>query len=70
MRNINNKKAVEIVDELWGHTEKIEKTLNTFLEKDDPILDRFSKLIVVIHNLSNAIKAEIENGIIIDPEDM
>jgi len=69
-RNINNKKAVEIVDELWGHTEKIEKTLNTFLEKDDPILDRFSKLIVVIHNLSNAIKAEIENGIIIDPEDM
>jgi hypothetical protein len=69
-RNINNMKALEFVDELWAHAEKVEKTLSTQLEEDDPILERIGKIIGVIMHLSTAIQDEIENGVIIDPEDM
>ena len=63
-----HKKALEIVDELWSHTEKIEKNLKSFLKNDDPILDRFEIIIVMIMNLSIDIKAELEDGVMIDSE--
>lgn len=68
-RNINNIKALEIVNELLDHTTEVEKTLSTFLEEDDPILHRIGIIFDVTMNLSGAIGEEIENGIIIDPED-
>ena len=65
-----HKKALKVVDDLWGHTEKIEKKLKSFLKKDDPILARIGSIIVIIMNLSNAIQDEVENGVLIDPEDI
>tara|TARA_B100001146_G_C16050282_1_gene377533 strand:- start:125 stop:694 length:570 start_codon:yes stop_codon:yes gene_type:complete len=64
-----HKKALEIVDDLWSFAEKIEKKSETILDEDDPILERLGKIIVVINNLSDAIQNEIENDVIIDPED-
>ncbi len=65
-----HKTALGLVNDLWSFAEKIEKKSESILDKDDTILHRLGKIIAVIMNLSNAIQEEIENGVIIDPEDL
>lgn len=62
-------KALSIISNFWGEAEKIEKELKTFLEDEHPILTRFSYVIVLLMNLTSAIKSKLEEGIPIDPDD-
>ena len=50
--------------------EEIEKKLISELSEDDPITNRFRFIILFINNLYGAIKANIEKGIVIDPDDI
>ena len=63
-----HKKALEIINKFWSKAEEIEKELKEFLKDDDPILERFGIVIVVIMNLCLAIESELEEGTPIDPD--
>lgn len=65
-----HRKALEMVDNLWEYAEKVEKKMESLLDNDDPVLERFGKIIGIIMHLSTAIQDEIEKDIIIDPEDI
>jgi len=67
-RNDKHRKALKMIDKYWEQGELLEKRLVGILNEDDPILTRMSKIIVVIENLSIAIKNELDNGILIDPD--
>ena len=63
-----HKAALKLIDNFWGKAEKIEKQLSGFLEKNDPVLERFGLIIIHLMNLSLAIEDEIEKGILLEPE--
>jgi hypothetical protein len=65
----NHKRASETIGKFWSEAEKIEKTLQEFLDPEDPILERFGMIIVIISNLHMAIEQELEKGIPISPDD-
>lgn len=59
----------KIINPFWIEAEKIEKTLIKELGDDDPVVNRFGLIIVIIMNLSMAIENYLNNGEPIDPED-
>ncbi len=64
-----HKKALEIINKFWSKAEEIEKELKKFLKDDDPILERFGIVIVIIMNLCTAIESELKEGTPINPDD-
>jgi archaellum component FlaC len=60
----------KIINPFWIEAEKIEKTLIKELGDDDPVVNRFGLIIVIIMNLSGAIENYLNNGEPIDPEDL
>lgn len=65
-----HKKALEIIhNKFWSKAEEIEGELKEFLKDDDPILERFGIVIVIIMNLCSAIENELKEGTPIDPDD-
>ena len=65
----DHKRTSEIIGRFWSEAEKIEKTLQEFLDPDDPILERFGYVIVLISNLHMAIEQEMEKGTPISSDD-
>jgi hypothetical protein len=66
----DHKRASEIIGRFYSEAEKTEKTLQEFLDSDDPILDRFSQICAIISNLDMAIEQEIEKGTPISPDNL
>ncbi|MBU5612646.1 hypothetical protein [Geomonas azotofigens] len=46
----------------------VEKEISGYLLQDDPILERYGKVVVVLGNLISAIEEEIATGAVIDPD--
>jgi len=65
-----HKKALKMINSYWEEGEKLDKSLERLLDKDDPIISRFGMVNVVLMNLSSAIKNELDTGVLIDPEDL
>jgi len=63
-------KADVIISDFWGKAEAVEKQLKKLLDDDNPILDRFSLVIVVVMNLALAIESKLSDDTPIDPGDM
>jgi hypothetical protein len=68
-RNEKHRKVLEMINDYWDKGEALEKKLKKVLDKDDPILERMGIVNVITSTLSLAIQSELEDGIIIDPED-
>lgn len=64
------KEAKEIISGLCKQAYSVEEQLKDLLHEDNPILDRFGEVVVVLDNLVGAIEAKLTNGVPIDPEDM
>lgn len=64
----NHKKALSMIDKLYGKAGNLEKEFAEFLDEDDPVL--FGLGIVVTHlmNLSIALEQEQKDGTPIDPD--
>ena len=62
-------KAHSIISDFWIKAEEIENKLKNLLDDDNPILDRFGLVIVIIMNLVSAIESKLSNDITIDPDD-
>ncbi len=65
-----HRQALDSLNELWGRMEDLEKEFAELLPEDDPILERYGKVVVVLMNLVHEIEAEISTGVSIDPEGM
>lgn len=65
----NEKEALKIISGLLNQTEKTENRLKKILDRENPILSRFSIITLIIDNLASAIKAKLSEGILIDPDD-
>jgi len=65
-----HEKALKMINSYWEEGEKLDKSLERLLDKDDPIISRFGMVNVVLMNLSSAIKNELDTGVLIDPEDL
>jgi hypothetical protein len=63
-----HKKALSIINKLWGDAEKVEKKLQEFLDDEDPILCGLGYAIVHLMNTSSAIEEEQKDGTPIDPD--
>lgn len=61
--------ALSIISDFWTKAEEIENKLKDLLDDDNPILDRFSIVIVIIMNLVSAIESKLSNDVPIDPDD-
>ena len=61
-------KALSIISDFWSKAEKIENKLKDLLDDDNPILDRFGVVIVIIMNLVSAIESKLNNDVPIDPD--
>ncbi len=59
----------KIINPFCAEAEKVEKTLKKELGDDDPVVNRFGLIIVIIMNLSMAIENYLKNGESIDAED-
>lgn len=64
-----HQKAFELFDEFYDSARKFEYTLLEMLSDDDPIIQRYGYIMVYLDNLYLAMKAEIEKGEPIDPEE-
>lgn len=64
------KKAHSIISDFRTNAETVEKQLKEVLDDGNPILDRFSLVMVVVMNLAGAIESKLSNDIPIDPDDM
>jgi len=62
-------KAQSIISDFWTKAEEIENKLKDLLDDDNPILERFGLIIVIIMNLESAIEKKLSNDIPIDPDD-
>ena len=62
-------KAQSIISDFWTKAEEIENQLKNLLDDDNPILERFGLIIVIIMNLESAIDKKLSNDIPIDPDD-
>jgi len=60
----------KIINPFWIEAEKVEKILIKELGDDDPVVNRFGLIIVIIMNLAGAIESYLNNGEPIDPEDL
>lgn len=60
----------KIINPFWIEAKKIEKILIKELGDDDPVVNRFGLIIVIIMNLAGAIENYLNNGEPIDPEDL
>ncbi|MBJ6799713.1 hypothetical protein [Geomonas propionica] len=67
-RIAKHKEALGRLNDLWATMGTLEKELFELLADGDPILERYSKVVVVLINLVNEIEAEIATGANIDPE--
>ncbi|MBC2702952.1 hypothetical protein [Desulfobacula sp.] len=63
------KKAYSIISDFVQKADDIENKLECLLRNDDPILERFGLIIVIIQNLQMAIQSKLEDGVLIDPDD-
>jgi len=63
-------KALTIISDFYSKAESVEKQLKDLLDDDNPILDRFGYVIVLLMNLSSAIESKLSNDVPIDPDDM
>ena len=63
-------KAHVIIRDLWAEAESVEKQLKDLLDDDNPIVNRFGMVIVVIMNLVVAIESKLSNDTPIDPDDI
>lgn len=64
------KKALTIISDFYSKAELVEKQLQDILGDDNPILDRFGYVIILLMNLECAIKSKLLKGVPIDPDDM
>lgn len=64
------KKAHSIISDFRTNAETVEKQLKEVIDDGNPILDRFSLVMVVVMNLAGAIESKLSNDIPIDPDDM
>jgi len=62
-------KAQSIISDFWTKAEEIEKQLKNLLDDDNPILERFGLVIVLVMNLVSAIESKLNNDVPIDPDD-
>ncbi|MBD3377597.1 hypothetical protein GF406_21390 [candidate division KSB1 bacterium] len=62
-------KAFSIISDFWARAEEIETNLKDLLDDDNPILDRFGVITIIIMNLVNAIESKLNDDVPIDPDD-
>ena len=65
----DHERANKLISDFWSQADKLEKELKTFLDDDDPIIERFGHVYIVIQNLILAIEEELYSGKPIDPWD-
>lgn len=65
-----HKKALSIINKLWGEVENVENELKEFLDEDDPILMGIGICYTHLMNTSNAIITEQTDGNPIDPDNI
>ena len=70
VKRISTLELLGIIDDLWGLAVKQEKEILRIVGADDPVLERFGKVIVLLMNLSTDIEGELKQGIPVDPEAM
>lgn len=61
-------KAFDMIDEFYKNADTLQGRLIEMLGDEDPIVQRFGYVTVLIDNLHSAIKAEIDKGEPIDPD--
>lgn len=64
----NHQKALARLTHIYQDLEDAEKEIAGYLLREDPILERYSKVIVVLGNLIRDIEVEISTGAAIDPD--
>lgn len=65
-----DRKALPMIREFEEQGSLLEDKLSEFLGKDDPVVVRFGKVMVLLMNLIFAMESEIEEGTPIDPSDL
>lgn len=63
-----HKKAFEMIDEFYKSADDLSRRLLEMLGDEDPIIQRFGYVTVLIDNLHSAIRAELDKGEPIDPD--
>jgi hypothetical protein len=61
--------ALSIIDDFWTKAEEIEIKLKHLLYDDNPIINRFGIVIIILMHLVNAIESKLSNDVPIDPDD-
>ena len=65
----NNPRALEIISEFITQAYSVEEKLQEILVSYNPILNRFSYMMVILENLHSTIESNLEDGTPIDPDD-
>lgn len=65
-----HRKALSMINKLWGDAENVEKKLKEFLDEDDPVLCGLGYAIVHLMNTSIAIEREQKDGTSIEPDEI
>lgn len=65
-----HKKALVALNKLSKYQHQVEKELEGYLDEDDAILTRASKVISVLDNLIQEVQNSIKNGSEVDPDGM
>jgi hypothetical protein len=63
-----HEKAFEMLDEFYKCADDLSRRLLEMLGDEDPIIQRFGYVTVLIDNLHSAIRAELDKGEPIDPD--
>ncbi len=63
------KKAHAIISDFLTNADDVEQQLKKLLDNDNPIIERFGLIVVVVMNLVSAITSKLSNGIPIEPDD-
>ena len=64
----NNPRALEIISQFITQADSVEEKLQEILVSN-PILDRFSSVMIILENLRSAIESNLKEGTPIDPDD-
>lgn len=65
---INHAKSLTKLRALYDQVESVDDDLRSFLDDDDPVVERFSEACVILMNLILSLENERDNGTSISPE--